>query len=366
MLIRRNKIWHYQTKIHGKTFRRSTGQTDRREAQRKALEFRKSVQLRKSLSASSRASTLHAAIAEETQRIEADVGPRQAERAGYCFLNFAKWMKNDVPLETLPPDVLQIYQRHRVQDSDVAGATVRKEVHVLFRMLHDYIPGIRKPKPIAAARVHPNRAFTDSELQAIFAALKSQGVPSRFYDLCLVLVTTGARLAEIVPSTRSSHIPLLKVEVHHEEGCITIRTAKQRDSNRADPRIVLVPPETLDALRRQSEETFGQHVFQPRVNAAHAFRMCLKRAKVPYLDGLGRKATLHSFRHTYATKMAEIVGQNAFILRAVLGHRQFGTTAHYCRPAAPPVMADLSFLKPLATIEECQKGCQGSKPETPG
>jgi integrase len=55
------------------------------------------------------------------------------------------------------------------------------------------------------------------------------------------------------------------------------------------------------------------------------------------MDVLGRKITLHSFRHTYATLMAQVVGNNPFLLKEVLGHQRITTTEQYCHPEAPVI-----------------------------
>ena len=74
------------------------------------------------------------------------------------------------------------------------------------------------------------------------------------------------------------------------------------------------------------------------------FDATLRRAGIEKKNVLGRKLTLQSFRLTYATKAAQAVGQNQFLLQRILGHRQIATTAQCCHPAAPPTIVDLAFL----------------------
>lgn len=60
---------------------------------------------------------------------------------------------------------------------------------------------------------------------------------------------------------------------------------------------------------------------------------------------LGKKLTTHSFRHTFATRMAEQIGNNPFILKKLMGHSKITTTEIYCQPQAPDLvmrMPDLS------------------------
>jgi integrase len=360
MLIKRNKVWHYQTKVHGRTFKRSTGQTDKRKAVEMATSFQCQARLLRQLSTTSPRCSLHEAIVEEVQRIEMDVGPGRAKRVKGCLMNFARWIGRDLALERLPGDTVTQYQRFRL--ARTARGTVKAEIGAVMRMLRGRPHSVQKPPAIGHGRFNPNRAFTDPELQAIF-----QAVTPRYRDLYLVLFTTGARLAEIVPSGRSAHIALLKGEVDYERGVVTIRTAKQKPGGRpSEPRMVHVPHETLDAIRREAAGTFGPHVFSPIHNAARDFQHCLRRAGVVRRDPLGRRATLHSFRHTYATKAAEVVGQNQFLLQRILGHAQIGTTAQYCHPTAPPILVDLGFLEAGRTkrnTEGSQAGFQGGETE---
>lgn len=76
-------------------------------------------------------------------------------------------------------------------------------------------------------------------------------------------------------------------------------------------------------LARKAE---GPHVFQPNQALAKLFDRILERAEIAKVDVLGRKLTSHSFRHSYATKMAESVGHNPFILKQLLGHSRITTT----------------------------------------
>jgi len=342
-LFRRNKIYHWQVHRNGKTIRRSTHETDNRRAQVVAKQFLEELRLRKELSSSLPPVTLSEAILSEVERIEADVNPRRAERVRQYLLNFEAWVGRDVALESLAPDTLTQYQRFRI--TSAARSTVQAEIRAIMRMLRGKPHNVEKPPSTGQGKTTPNRAFTVDELKRIFRV-----VTGWMRDLCLILLTTGARPAEIVPSLRSEHIALLKTEVDYAAGTITIRTAKQRAGERGEPRVVQVPPATLDACKRQSQDTLGVHVFTAGSrNLAREFRAMLRHAGVSRIDALERKATLHSFRHTYATLAAQIVGMNPHVLQAALGHKTSAMTAKYCHPTAPAIVLDLGFLKETGT-----------------
>jgi hypothetical protein len=138
-LIKRNKVWHYQTKIEGKTFRRSTGQTDRRLAEKVVQQIKDEVRLRKKQPEDWL--RLSQAINREVARIETDISAHQAERALTVFSVFLAWMKRDLEITEITGEVLEAYQRHRLKTKSLS--TVNKDLHFVLRMLRGndiYLP----------------------------------------------------------------------------------------------------------------------------------------------------------------------------------------------------------------------------------
>lgn len=88
-------------------------------------------------------------------------------------------------------------------------------------------------------------------------------------------------------------------------------------------------------------------VFKPLANSSRDFDVILKRAGIPKVDALGRKATAHSFRNTYATLMAERTGHNPFVLKEILGHKCLSTTERYCHLTAPSLPISWQEITPL-------------------
>ena len=74
------KVWIYQTKVNGKTWARSTEQTNKRLARK---EIARPEQVARGLENESHSSSrLSEAIAVELERVRQDVSERQAERVG--------------------------------------------------------------------------------------------------------------------------------------------------------------------------------------------------------------------------------------------------------------------------------------------
>ncbi len=362
MLIKRNKIWHYQIKIHGRTWKRTTGETDKRKAQEKVPELHRLALLHAQQPQSS--PRLYQAIVREIARVESDIGSGQAKRIAYCLQAFATWIGADVPLESVTTPMLHNYQRRRLRTR--SADTVRHEVSALCRMLRENGFEPRRP-PAIHGRKTPNRAFTDAELDSLFAV-----VTPRYRALYAVLLFTGARLAEIVPSNRSAHTPFLKSEVEIQpesasdavsstqssvlspQSCIlTIRTSKCKPGETSLVRTVPVPEAVTALLQGEMALAPGPYAFRPLNKPARDFDACLERAGIAKVDVLGRKLTLHSFRHTYATLAAQFVGGNQFLLQRMLGHKRLETTAQYCHTESPQFMPQVGFL-----TDHPQKGSQ--------
>ena len=98
----------------------------------------------------------------------------------------------------------------------------------------------------------------------------------------------------------------------------------------------------------------GDFLFMPNQSLCKLFDRILKRAGIRKVDALGRKLTAHSFRHTYATRMSERLGNNAFLLKEVMGHSKITTTEIYCKPQAPTLvmeMPEYGALPPSRVVE---------------
>jgi len=346
-LMPKSKVWAYQCKINGKTWIRSTGQTDRKKAEKEIPRLRKLAQLlRERPNASPK---LSKAIVEEVARIETDVSSSAAERVSYALRNFLEYA-GDIFLERVTAQLVENYQRKRLQEA--ARATIEKEVGFLLRMLRQNGFSILKPSP-KKGKVTEQRAFTPHEVQRFFAAC-----PDRLKCLYALMLATGARLAEMVPSPRSSHVALLKSEVDLAALRVTIRSAKNRSGTVGKVRVLPLPAELVPLLERQMACVAGPHVFKPLPDSPRDFDLILKRAGIPKVNDLGQKVTAHCFRHTYATMMAEAIGQNPFVLKEILGHKRLSTTERYCHLTAPSLPLSWKEITPLGPERGVGSGCR--------
>jgi len=268
--VPKSRYWHYQTKINGKTWRRSTGQTNRKLAVREVPRLKAIAEkLRKR---PGRCSMLSDAIPREVDRVESDVGRSRAARVRVYLINFARFT-GDVPLDRIGVDLLERHQRHRL--AVAATDTVNHEICAVIAMLKRHGFQVAKPSPKAGRRTE-QRAFTADELPRFFAVC-----PDRLRPLYLTMLATGARQAELVPSPRSNHKPLLKAEVNLDARQIVIRSAKRRQGQPAAPRVLPIPDALVPILADQIAATDGPYVFHLLANSDRDFNAILRRAGIP-------------------------------------------------------------------------------------
>lgn len=244
-------------------------------------------------------------------------------------------------LEKIDTHFLEQFQKKRLKKS--AYSTVNRELVYIIRMLRMNGLIIQKPSP-KPGKVTYQRAFSKDELARFFTAC-----PERLSPLYLLMLASGARKSELVPSPFSTHIALLKKELDLEKRVMVLRTAKQRTGmmmTPMKPRIIPLPEWVIEPLREQMKQNKGKHVFTELRNHPRDFNLIIEQAKIEKFDAVGHKVTAHSFRHTYATLMAEMVGHNAFILKEALGHARITTTERYCHPTSPILELSLSWETP--------------------
>lgn len=338
------KTWVFRAEINGQEVAWSTGETNKHRAMAKKAELEAKAQSLRDLSAASSKKNggklkLTEAINLEVARLKRDVSARRSERVDYMLGNFLGWVGEDLPLTKINYDLLEAYQCHRLEQ--VSKYTTDAELTAIKRMLESSGLHVVKPKPKPGRR-EIVRPFTMEELPLFF-----EHIAKDFVTLFMTMLATGARPAEVVPSNRSKHKPLLKSEVNFKEGIVTIRNSKLKLGEEEMERPVSVEPYLLERLREQIKSMPKEYpyVFLPMARLSRVFIKAVSRAGIPDRDARGRKLTAHSFRHTYATHHSEN-GCDQFKLMKALGHKNIATTARYVHNLAPRIKMDLQAMAP--------------------
>jgi integrase len=293
------------------------------------------------------------------------VSDQQAERAGWAYLSFQRWMGKDVSVTTITKETLTKYQTFRL--ASCARQTVEKEINFIRAMLK--AEGVLFDKPLMPhGKSTPGRPFSEAELKAFFDACAEypRADPGCYTHFWLLLLSTGARPAELVPSTRKSkHIPLLKKEIDLKSGTVMIRGAKLKAGERQKISRIPVDVGLLEMCLERAPEA-GPHVFSP-MHIAQLFDNILDRAQeiqksngveesewLQKVDVLGEKLTAHSFRHTFGTLLAES-GASAFVIQNILRHADPRMTSRYLERARPQVdVIDITAYMPHRAPEQVE------------
>jgi integrase len=262
--------------------------------------------------------TLDQAAVAEYARIKADVSDSQAIRFKYAAKRFKQFVGN-LTLDRITPELVEEYQRKRLQAA--ARATVDKEICLILRMLRNQGFEMRRPSA-KRGKVTKLRPFTKDELDRFF-----QHCPDHLACLYATMLSTGARLTELMPSGRTERTGLLKEEVDLEQRFIKIRNAKGRINDEERFRKLRIPERLVPHLRNQMDTSPGAVVFPFEWNLRRTFERILKAANIPKRDDRGRVITAHSFRHTYSTLLLGKV--DPFTHQAAMGHAKISTTAIY-------------------------------------
>jgi len=363
ILIKRGNIWHYQVYVKGKGLqKRSTKKCDYNQALAVARQLYEMAQL---LSDTQNGlPTLDAAIERQLARLEDTVSDQQAERAGWAYLSFQRWIGKNVPITTITKDTLTKYQTFRL--GLCARQTVEKEINFLRAMLKS--EGMIVEKPLMPhGKSTPGRPFNQQELKVFFESCAEypHTAPGCYTHIWLFLLSTGARPAELIPSTRKAkHIPFLKKEIDLQSGTVLIRGAKRKAGDRQKISRIPVDITLLEMCLERAPD--GPHVFSP-MHIAQLFdnildhaRKMQEKSEVPEseriqkIDALGEKLTAHSFRHTFGTLLAES-GASAFVIQNILRHSDPRMTSRYLERARPQVdVIDITAYMPHRIPEQVE------------
>ena len=339
------KVWIFQTKINGRMWSRSTGTRNRAEALKVAVRLEAEAEFLRQRPETSH--LLSKAILGEVERLNRETSSAAAERARYSLIGFARWLKRDVSVSSINMTTLADYQRFRLEKK--ASSTVVRDLSIIRAMLASNGLSVELPNRPKKVKRTRQRPFKRAELEAFFKECEPDQATA-----FLFLLASGARPAEAFPSTRSAHTAILKEEIDAEECTVRIRGAKLKPGQEETERTVALPPDIMARVVELAKRTEGNHLFPVNVSRGKLFDRILKRAGIDKEDVRGRKLTMHSFRHTYATMISPSI--STFELQRALGHSQIATTSRYVEAASTAVVIDLGNI-----VEDVTSGCNKEK-----
>ena len=252
------------------------------------------------------------------------------------------------------PDCLGVehvrtYQVHLVSHG-IAWATLNQVVSAL-RFFYGVTLGCKDlPERIAYAR-RPKTVLVILSPEEIAAFLEA--VATRRDRVALTTAyAIGLRSSEVV-GLRVQDIHSSRMVIHVVNG----KGSKQR--------YVMLSPKLLGILRAYWKIERPRHWLFPGRRGEKPLDPTILNAACAaavVATGIGKRATLHSLRHAFATHLLE-QGTDIRIIQALLGHGQLSTTARYVNVSTRTIAATQSPLEHLRlTVPEMrvQEGCRVS------
>ena len=181
---------------------------------------------------------------------------------------------------------------------------------------------------------------------------------TQFFDACENLKQSAMFLCAYAAGMRVSEVVNLQIgDIDSGRMTIHIRQGKGwRD------RYVPLSPRLLQVLREYWKDYRPQDWLfpgQPATQPLHTATVGRHFANVRRRAGLGKHATMHSLRHSYATHLLE-AGVDLRTIQVLLGHRQIKTTARYTHVSRELLDATPSPLDLLADRQLRQRDESGA------
>jgi site-specific recombinase XerD len=187
------------------------------------------------------------------------------------------------------------------------------------------LPYGKKPKPLPAV-------LSPDEVRRLFEAVRDP----RDRMILQTAYAAGLRVSEVV-RLKVGDLDSRRMVVH-------VRHGKGRKD-----RLVPLSPVLLDRLRhywrqhRPREWLFPGQAAGRHLSTGQVQRLCRRAVRAA---GIGKKATMHTLRHSYATHLLE-QGTDLATLQKLLGHNQLSTTVRYTHVGQSLLQRALSPLDTL-------------------
>jgi integrase/recombinase XerD len=190
----------------------------------------------------------------------------------------------------------------------------------------------------------PERIVYAREPQKLPVVLSTEEVV-RFLEAVPSLKCRAALTTAYAAGLRASEVASLKVaDIDSSRMVIRVELGKGgRD------RYVMLSPQLLDILRAYWRLARPPHWLFPRHDGEHPIHPATLNAacrSACAAAGLGKRVTVHTLRHSFATHLLES-GTDIRIIQALLGHRNVNTTARYAQVATSTIRGTPSPLDHL-------------------
>jgi site-specific recombinase XerD len=264
-----------------------------------------------------------------------NLAPRTIDAYAMRVGSFAKYFGRSP--DTLGPDDVRAYLLHLVQEKHVSWSVYNQTVAAL-KFLYEVtlerqgvLQRIRCPK-------QPKKLPT----------VLSTGETARFFAAILGLKHRAILMTAYAAGLRVSEVVSLRIDdIDSQRMVIRVRQAKGRKD-----RYVMLSPRLLTLLReywkaaRPAEWLFPGEAPGRPITAKAVHKICVQATRAA---GLGKRVTVHTLRHSFATHLLES-GTDIRTIQVLLGHRNLKTTAIYTHVSPTAGETTRSPLDRLASL----------------
>jgi integrase len=324
-----SRFWYIQFQFNGKTYLKSSKTTDKQLAEQLEIQWRKQL-FEQSQFGIKPPIGLAEAFQLYSDSKRSIASHRHLHRWALRSAAFFSQLVHLHDLQTSHVERFRLNLESRCYSAqmikhimNIIGGTIKYAKKMGYRTPEIELPSVRLPK----GRL---RYLTFDEeqrfLQAIDPARDVKGlapydkrIPAMreqmqdLYDLAILLLDTGARLAEIAT------LEWARIDLDHK----TIGLWRPKVQNES---VLYMSDRVFAVLSRRFPGRTTPYVFTskaggPRNSTTHVFQRAFKRAG---LEG----CSAHTLRHTHATRLIQH-GLNLYEVKEILGHSDIKTTMRY-------------------------------------
>ena len=264
--------------------------------------------------------------------------PNTAARLRVSFASLKKYF-GTAPVHSISPNAIEKYKTWRRLECKVKDITIRHDLHALSPFF-DYavnanwcrenpVKKVKIPSGEDAVRDH---VVSTEEEKAYFATAltkfeiadaddpkkKSKHGPfPALHDVARIILDQGMRPDEVL-NLRVEHVDF-------EKGALKVTDGKSRAARRT----LLMTPAVKSILARRAATRAQGWIFEGKKSGEHLTK--LNNAHDAVIKKIGAEFVLYEFRHTFATRFGEAVG-DPIALATILGHANLKTVMRYCHP----------------------------------
>ena len=243
-------------------------------------------------------------------------------------------------------------------EKPISPASVNRELATLrrlLRMAHEWQLVNRVPR-IRLLRGERNRTFTLSHAQErLYLEMAEQPLK----DAALLMLDTGLRLGEVLSlEWQDVHLQPIGAArfgyIHVPEG----KSVNARRNLSLTPRV-----RALLESRQTSRQSVWVFTNEPATGPLSLYTLEAQHKRMKAVLRLPADAVIHSFRHTFGTRLGE-TGADAFTIMRAMGHSSVVVSQKYVHPT--PEAMERAFERLNAANEKALASLPGSsKPALP-